>query len=60
MLAAQVRGKRVLTVEGLARDGELDVLQQQFIDHGAVQCGFCTPGMLHVGQGAAAGPPAAD
>jgi carbon-monoxide dehydrogenase small subunit len=46
VIAAQVRDKRVLTVEGLARDGELDVLQQQFIDHGAVQCGFCTPGML--------------
>jgi carbon-monoxide dehydrogenase small subunit len=46
VLAPQVRGKRVLTVEGLARDGELDVLQRQFIDHGAVQCGFCTPGML--------------
>jgi len=46
VIAAQVRGKRVLTVEGLARDGELDVLQRHFIDHGAVQCGFCTPGML--------------
>jgi len=46
MLAAQVRGRRVLTVEGLAHDGELDELQQQFIAHGAIQCGFCTPGML--------------
>jgi carbon-monoxide dehydrogenase small subunit len=46
MLATQVRGKRVLTIEGLARDGELDELQRQFIDHGAIQCGFCTPGML--------------
>jgi aerobic carbon-monoxide dehydrogenase small subunit len=46
VIAAQVRDRRVLTVEGLARDGELDVLQQQFIDHGAVQCGFCAPGML--------------
>jgi aerobic carbon-monoxide dehydrogenase small subunit len=46
MLAPQVQGKRVLTVEGLATDGELDDLQRQFIEHGAVQCGFCTPGML--------------
>jgi carbon-monoxide dehydrogenase small subunit len=46
MLATQVRGRRVLTVEGLARDGELDELQRQFIAAGAIQCGFCTPGML--------------
>lgn len=46
MLAVQARGKEVLTVEGLAQDGELDVLQQKFIEYGAVQCGFCTPGML--------------
>ena len=46
LLAVQVRGKRILTVEGLARDGELDVLQKCFVDQGAVQCGFCTPGML--------------
>ena len=36
----------ITTVEGLARDGELDPLQQLFIDHFAIQCGFCTPGML--------------
>ncbi len=46
VLAAQVRGKRVLTVEGLADDDGLDLLQRMFIAHGAVQCGFCTPGML--------------
>jgi carbon-monoxide dehydrogenase small subunit len=46
MLAAQVRGKKVLTVEGLADDDGLDLLQRMFIEHGAVQCGFCTPGML--------------
>jgi aerobic carbon-monoxide dehydrogenase small subunit len=45
-LAAQVRGRQVLTVEGLAQHGELDVLQRCFIEQGAVQCGFCTPGML--------------
>ncbi len=46
MLASQVQGRRVLTIEGLARDGELDELQRQFIANGAIQCGFCTPGML--------------
>lgn len=44
---ADVAGKEVLTIEGLARpDGELHPLQQAFIDHGAIQCGFCTPGMV--------------
>jgi carbon-monoxide dehydrogenase small subunit len=46
VLAAQMRGKKVLTVEGLAGDDGLDALQRLFIEHGAVQCGFCTPGML--------------
>jgi aerobic carbon-monoxide dehydrogenase small subunit len=46
MLAVQARGRQVVTVEGLAAEGELDVLQQKFVEHGAVQCGFCTPGML--------------
>ena len=46
VLAAQVRAKKVLTVEGLAGDDGLDLLQRMFIEHGAVQCGFCTPGML--------------
>ena len=46
VLAAQVRGRHVLTVEGLAGDGGMAVLQQAFIDNGAVQCGYCTPGML--------------
>jgi carbon-monoxide dehydrogenase small subunit len=46
-LAAEVRGAEITTVEGLRRsDGTLDPLQQAFIDHGAIQCGFCTPGML--------------
>lgn len=39
-------GKDVLTVEGLARGGKLHPLQQAFVDHGALQCGYCTPGML--------------
>ena len=46
VLAGQVRGKKVLTVEGLADDDGLDLLQRMFIQHGAVQCGYCTPGML--------------
>lgn len=46
MVAAQVDGSEVLTVEGLATGSELSPLQQAFIDHGAVQCGFCTPGLL--------------
>jgi carbon-monoxide dehydrogenase small subunit len=41
-----VRGKEVTTIEGLARDGKLHPLQELFIEHGALQCGFCTPGMI--------------
>lgn len=46
MLAPQVNGSTVITLEGLSKNGELDKLQQAFIDAGAVQCGFCTPGMI--------------
>ncbi len=46
MLAAQVEGKKITTIEGLAVKGELHPLQKAFIEHGAVQCGFCTPGMI--------------
>lgn len=46
VLALDAQGKDILTVEGLARDGRLHPLQQAFMKHGAVQCGFCTPGML--------------
>lgn len=42
----QVNGATVLTVEGLARDGRLDPLQQAFLECGGAQCGICTPGML--------------
>lgn len=45
-LAVEVDGRSVLTVEGLEKNGELHPLQQAFLDVGAVQCGFCTPGML--------------
>ncbi|MBK7471628.1 MAG: hypothetical protein IPI73_14430 [Betaproteobacteria bacterium] len=44
--AHRAQGKAVTTVEGLDAGGELSALQQAFIDHGAMQCGFCTPGML--------------
>jgi carbon-monoxide dehydrogenase small subunit len=46
LLAAQVDGAAIETVEGLADDGELTKLQQSFSDHHALQCGYCTPGML--------------
>jgi len=46
VFAAQVQGKSVLTVEGLSSAGQLNALQKKFIENGAVQCGFCTPGML--------------
>jgi carbon-monoxide dehydrogenase small subunit len=45
-LAYEARGRRVLTIEGLAPDGRLHPLQEAFIEHAAVQCGFCTPGMI--------------
>jgi carbon-monoxide dehydrogenase small subunit len=45
-LAVQAEGCSVETVEGLAADGKLNRLQQAFVDHGAIQCGYCTPGML--------------
>ena len=45
-LAVRANGKPVTTVEGLAQDGKLHPLQQAFIEAGAVQCGYCTPGML--------------
>jgi aerobic carbon-monoxide dehydrogenase small subunit len=46
MLAVQADGSTVETVEGLAQDGELNALQQSFSEHHALQCGYCTPGML--------------
>jgi aerobic-type carbon monoxide dehydrogenase small subunit (CoxS/CutS family) len=46
MFAAQAEGREILTVEGMAEDGKLDPVQEAFLDHGAVQCGFCTGGMV--------------
>lgn len=45
-LAYEVNGRWVETIEGLAKNGQLHPLQQAFIEHGALQCGFCTPGMI--------------
>ncbi|UCG60804.1 MAG: (2Fe-2S)-binding protein [Candidatus Zixiibacteriota bacterium] len=47
-LAIQADGCEIETVEGLTESGQLNRLQQAFVDHGAIQCGFCTPGMLMV------------
>jgi carbon-monoxide dehydrogenase small subunit len=46
VLAARCEGKAITTVEGLGEGGELNGLQRQFLKHGALQCGYCTPGML--------------
>ena len=46
ILAIQAEGADVLTIEGLARDGELHPMQSAFREHHALQCGFCTPGMI--------------
>ena len=46
LLAVQADGARIETVEGLSADGDLTALQQSFSDHHALQCGYCTPGML--------------
>ncbi len=46
VLAVEADGREVLTVEGLAPEGGLRPLQEAFVEHNAVQCGFCTPGML--------------
>ena len=46
VFGAQVEGCQILTIEGLPRAGALDALQESFLDHGATQCGFCTPGMI--------------
>ena len=46
VLAVEAQGKDILTIEGLAKDGQPHPIQQAFVDHGAIQCGFCTPGMI--------------
>jgi carbon-monoxide dehydrogenase small subunit len=46
VLLPEIDGSEVTTIEGLSKDGELDTIQKAFVDEGAVQCGFCTPGMI--------------
>lgn len=43
---SEVAGKKVTTIEGLARNGDLHPVQKAFMEHDALQCGFCTPGMI--------------
>jgi carbon-monoxide dehydrogenase small subunit len=51
VLTFQARGRSVETVEGLSGYGELDPLQRSFVDNGAIQCGYCTPGMVMSAHG---------
>ena len=46
LLAMKADGREIMTARGLAQDGKLHVLQEKFIEHDAIQCGYCTPGML--------------
>lgn len=46
LLAVDVRGRKIMTIEGVSPKGDLHPLQKAFIEHGAIQCGFCTPGMI--------------
>lgn len=51
VLAVEVDKSEVLTIEGLSEDDKLDVLQKSFMDKGAIQCGYCTPGMIMSAKG---------
>jgi aerobic-type carbon monoxide dehydrogenase small subunit (CoxS/CutS family) len=50
MLAVDAEGARIRTIEGLAKDGSLDPIQENFIRHDAMQCGYCTPGFIIAGR----------
>ena len=50
ILAVQVDGRKITTIEGLADSDRLHPVQQAFVEHGAMQCGFCTPGMVLAGK----------
>jgi carbon-monoxide dehydrogenase small subunit len=60
VLAAQADGCSIRTVEGLAQDGRLDILQEAFREHHGLQCGFCTPGLLMTAHDLLQRSPAAD
>lgn len=51
VLVSQVDGRDVVTIEGLAKDGGLDPIQESFIEEGALQCGYCTPGFIMAAKG---------
>lgn len=57
MLATNAENRKILTIEGLARDGALDPVQQAFLKHQAFQCGYCTPGMIMAVKGLLANHP---
>ncbi|ACB84353.1 (2Fe-2S)-binding protein [Natranaerobius thermophilus] len=46
LVATQLEGKEVITIEGLSENGELDIIQKNFVEETAIQCGYCTPGMI--------------
>jgi len=46
LLVKNLEGKKIVTIEGLQENGKLNIIQQSFVDAGAIQCGFCTPGMI--------------
>lgn len=50
VLALEIQGRQVVTIEGIAHAGELHPVQRAFVEHGAIQCGFCTPGMILVAK----------
>ncbi len=46
LLVKNLEGKKIITIEGLQENGKLNIIQQSFVEAGAIQCGFCTPGMI--------------